>query len=79
MTLSGVESVSPNPRNQITVTLSDKALEEYELLARWKNQPLRSLLREVLEQNHLSPAFGAVLRRARRDLEINPDQFEDEE
>jgi hypothetical protein len=52
-------------RNQVTITLSDKALEEYRLVAEWKNQPLASLLREVLETEHRSPSFASLLRRAK--------------
>lgn len=79
MTPIGTGEVSPNPRNQITVTLSDKALEEYDLVARWKGQPLRAILREVLEQYHLSPSFGKAIERAKRDFELEPDRLQDEE
>jgi hypothetical protein len=52
-------------RNQKTVTLSDKALEEYELVASWKGIPVASLLRQVLEDHHESPTFGALVRRVK--------------
>jgi succinylarginine dihydrolase len=52
-------------RNQKTVTLSDKAMEEYELVASWKGIPVASLLRQVLEDHHESPTFGALVRRAK--------------
>lgn len=60
-------------RNQKTVTLSDKALEEYELVASWKGIPVASLLRQVLEDHHESPTFGALVRRAKAET---PEQGE---
>lgn len=64
-------AVSPRERNQITITLSDRALEEYELIAQWKGQPLASLLREILEQHHLNPAVKSAVDRAKRGLGID--------
>ncbi len=32
--------MSPQERNQITVTLSDRAMEEYRLVAKWLNMPV---------------------------------------
>jgi hypothetical protein len=55
-------------RNQITVTLSDKAMEEYRLVAEWLNMPVATLLRQVLEGHHQSPAFGALVRRAKHEI-----------
>lgn len=52
-------------RNQVTITLSDKTIEEFRMVAEWKNQPLASLLREILETEHRSPSFASLLRRAR--------------
>ena len=52
-------------RNQVTITLSDKTIEEFRMVAEWINQPLASLLREVLETEHRSPSFASLLRRAR--------------
>lgn len=69
MTPTKEESVSPADRNQITITLSDRAFEEYKLLSQWKNQPTATLLREILEQHHLSPSFANAVRRARQDME----------
>lgn len=65
---SQAENVSPQERNQVTITLSDRALEEYKLIAQWKGQPLASLLREILEQNHLTPSVKSAVDRARQDL-----------
>lgn len=67
--MSSESNVSPRQRNQVVITLSDKALEEYGLVADWKGQPLASLLREVLEQHHSSPSFGNVVKRAKLDSE----------
>ena len=50
-------------RNQITITLSDKAFEEYQEVANWKNIPLATLLRQILEREHESPGFANLHRR----------------
>ncbi|PSB29885.1 hypothetical protein C7B82_10050 [Stenomitos frigidus ULC18] len=52
-------------RNQVTVTLSEKAMEEYRLVAQWLNMPVATLMRQALEEHHQSPSFGALVRRAR--------------
>lgn len=74
MTPREVESiVSPQERNQITITLSDRALEEYKIIAQWKGQPLATLLREILEQHHLSPSVKSAVTRARSGLGLDED------
>lgn len=66
-------------RNQRTITLSDRALEEYELVAKWLGMPTNTLLRQVVEEHHQSPSFGNLVRRAKRGLEITDDsKFSDE-
>jgi hypothetical protein len=67
--VSSIEIMSPQERNQITVTLSDRAMEEYRLVAKWLNMPVATLLRQILEEHHQSPAFGALVRRAKDALD----------
>jgi len=62
------ENVTPQERNQVTITLSDRALEEYRLIAQWKSQPLATLLREILEQTHLNPVVKSAVDRAKEFL-----------
>jgi hypothetical protein len=52
-------------RNQVTLTLSDKALEEYTLVADWLKMPRNTLIRQVVEAHHQTPSFGNLVRRAR--------------
>lgn len=59
------ESMSPQDRNQVTITLSERAMEEYRLIAKWLNMPVATLLRQVLEEHHQSPSVGALVKRAR--------------
>lgn len=49
------------------ITLSDKALEEFEEVADWKGQPVASLMREILEDYHRSASFGRLMKRVRKD------------
>lgn len=49
---------------QVTVTLSDKAFEELTKVADWKNIPLATLLRYIIEREHESIAFASLLERA---------------
>ena len=56
-------------RNQRMITLSDRALEEYEMVAEWLGMPPNTLLRQILEDHHQSPEFGDLVRRAK--LEAN--------
>ena len=67
--VSSIEIMSPQERNQITVTLSDRAMEEYRLVAKWLNMPVATLLRQTLEEHHQSPSFGALVRRAKDALD----------
>jgi hypothetical protein len=52
-------------RNQVTLTLSDKALEEFNLVADWLNMPRNTLIRQIVEAHHQTPSFGNLVRRAR--------------
>lgn len=52
-------------RNQVTITLSDRAMEEYQLVADWLGMPRNTLIRQALEQHHQTPGFGNLVRRAR--------------
>ncbi len=61
--------MSPQERNQVTITLSDKAWQEYRLVAAWLNMPVATMLRQVLEEHHQSPSFGALVRRAKENQE----------
>jgi hypothetical protein len=61
-------AMAPQDRNQITVTLSDRALEEYRLVAQYLGMPVATLLRQVVEQHHQSPSFGALVKRAREGI-----------
>ncbi len=78
-------TMSPRRSNQVMISLSKKAMEDYTLIAQWKVQPLGAVLREILEQHHLSPSFGSALKRAKQELmlqdddEPDTDEGEDEE
>lgn len=61
-------SMAAQERNQYTITLSDKALEEFRLVASWLNMPVATLLRQVLEEHHQSPSFGALVKRAKEGI-----------
>lgn len=52
-------------RNQVTITLSDKAIEEYTIVAEWLGMPRNTLIRQVAESHHQTPSFGNLVRRAR--------------
>jgi len=58
-------------RNQKTINLSDKAIEEYELVASWLGMPLGTLLRQVLEAHHQSSTFANLIRRAKSEPSPN--------
>ena len=58
------DAMAPD-RNQVTITLSDKAMEEYTLVADWLGMPRNTLIRQVVEAHHQSPSFGNLVRRAR--------------
>ena len=65
-------------RNQVTLTLSDKAWEEFRLVAEWKGMPVATMLRNVIENHHQSPGFGNLVRRARSGSEAKDEGFRDE-
>lgn len=56
---------SENSRNNVTLTLSGKAMEELSVVARWKKIPLATFLRQILEKEHESPGFASLYRRAK--------------
>ncbi|WP_341532164.1 hypothetical protein WKK05_40085 (plasmid) [Nostoc sp. UHCC 0302] len=51
-------------RYMITVTLSERAYEEFRQVAAWKKIPLGTLLRQILEREHESLGFGELVKRA---------------
>jgi hypothetical protein len=55
--------VAKNPR--VTITISQKAYEEMDLVATEKGIPLASHLGDIIEEHHNSPAYGQLVRRAK--------------
>lgn len=58
------DAMAPD-RNQVTITLSEKAMEEYTLVADWLGMPRNTLIRQVAENHHQTPGFGNLVRRAK--------------
>lgn len=50
-------------RNQIYITLSDQANDDYRKAADYLGMPVATLLRQVLESHHQGREFGALLDR----------------
>ncbi len=50
-------------RNQVTISLSEKAFTEYQDIAEWKKIPMATLLRQILEREHESASFSSLHRR----------------
>ncbi len=50
-------------RYMVTVTLSEKAYEEFHLVATWKKIPVCTLIRQIVEREHESLAFGELVKR----------------
>jgi predicted DNA-binding ribbon-helix-helix protein len=51
-------------RYMLSVTLSEKAYEEFRLVAAWKKIPVSTLVRQILEREHESLGFGELVKRA---------------
>lgn len=51
-------------RFQITITLSKKAYQQFRDVADWKEIPMATLIRQILEREHESPAFASLHKRA---------------
>jgi predicted DNA-binding ribbon-helix-helix protein len=51
-------------RYQISITLSKKSYEQYKEVSDWKDIPMATLLRQILEREQESPAFASLYRRA---------------
>ncbi|MBD2255341.1 hypothetical protein [Nostoc parmelioides] len=51
-------------RYMLSITLSEKAYEEYRLVAAWKKIPVSTLIRQILEREHESLGFGELVKRA---------------
>jgi predicted DNA binding CopG/RHH family protein len=56
-------------RQQINITLSDRALEDYKKLADWQGIAIASLLRQILETNWSNPGTQALIKRAKSESE----------
>jgi hypothetical protein len=69
------DAMAPD-RNQVTLTLSDKALEEYTLVADWLGMPRNTLIRQAVEEKHQTAGFGNLVRRARAGKE-SPRSYHD--
>ncbi|QFS52444.1 hypothetical protein [Nostoc sphaeroides] len=54
-------------RYMLSITLSEKAYEEYRLVAVWKKIPVSTLIRQILEREHESQDFGELVKRASAD------------
>ena len=71
------DAMAPD-RNQVTITLSDRAMQEFTLVAEWLNMPRNTLIRQVVEAHHQDPRFGNLVRRARAgDESPSSTKFED--
>ncbi len=57
------QPMTERERYQITITLSKKAFEEFQEVAEWKEIPVATLLRQILEREHESPSFASLHRR----------------
>ncbi|UKP00969.1 hypothetical protein [Nostoc sp. UHCC 0870] len=51
-------------RYMLSITLSEKAYEEYRLVAAWKKIRVSTLIRQILEREHESLGFGELVKRA---------------
>ncbi|WP_414756583.1 hypothetical protein [Anabaena sp. CCY 9910] len=51
-------------RYMLSITLSEKAYEEYRLVAAWKKIPVSTLIRQILEREHESLGFSELVKRA---------------
>ncbi|ARV58000.1 hypothetical protein BZZ01_04520 [Nostocales cyanobacterium HT-58-2] len=51
-------------RYQITVTLSKKTHDQLRVIADWKEIPMATLVRQIIEREQESPAFGNLYKRA---------------
>ncbi|MBC1222715.1 hypothetical protein GNF10_21245 [Nostoc sp. UCD121] len=65
-----LESLMPE-RYMLSITLSEKAYEEFRLVATWKRIPIGTLIRQILEREHESQAFGELVKRASADGQTN--------
>jgi hypothetical protein len=64
---SGSAEMSPaKDRFIVTITLSQGAYEDFEAVATGKGLSMATLLRNILETEHESPGFGALLRRYKK-------------
>lgn len=49
---------------QITLTISQKVYDELAIVAEWKNITLGTLIRFIIEKEHETSTFAALLERA---------------
>ncbi|RCJ41116.1 hypothetical protein [Nostoc punctiforme] len=69
MELHGLQPMADKDKDrfQMTITLSEKAYEEFQAVAEWKKIPMATLLRQILEREHESPAFANLHKRTKQD------------
>ena len=56
-------------RNEIRLTLSEKAMEEFQEVADWLGIPLATMIRQHVEEYHRSPSFKSLINRAKEGRE----------
>lgn len=64
---------------QISITLSPRAYEELQRVARWKQVPLAKFVRQIVENEHESPSFSNLHRRALESELNNEEATEDDD
>ena len=52
-------------RYQVTINLSQRAYEEMASVAEWKEIPLATHLRMILEREHESPSYSNLVRQSK--------------
>lgn len=72
------EAMGSSDRNQITITLSEQALKEFRLVARWLGMSPATLMRQKLEEAHQSPAFGNLVKRAKAKADVADDDDQED-
>ncbi|MBE9209916.1 hypothetical protein IQ244_26160 [Nostoc sp. LEGE 06077] len=61
-------------RYMLSITLSEKAYEEFRKVAAWKKIPVGTLVRQILEREHEGLAFSELLKRATTKYQLDEDE-----
>lgn len=72
------DAIEGEGRVQKSVTIGATALDEFTIVSRWLKIAPGTFIRQILEDYHRSPTFGALIKRAKGALKNEETEASDD-